>query len=620
MEEKKIERKENQFKKDLLILIAVFIVFVVLSVYISVDWSSFEVKIGTLAVNIVALVLMIGFILAGMGKVFYKIGTGPLYDCITDLERIKDRLNELEQEFPGQAWKLFREDETWEYAAPVMEQTIEKMDYETSTFEHTEDYQGNIADYINEDLLTSVGNTDFNDFVSNVLTGLGILGTFVGLTIGLQSFDAETAEAMTNSITPLIEGIKVAFFTSIFGVTFSLIYGTMYRRCLKRGQNALNDFLDTFYKCQGSRPEDDVVSSVLRYEKEQCDVMSQLAEEISVEMGKILSPTLSALPDELSQAVGAQLSPMVENMGKSLTEFTERLSNQISTKQSEGVETLVEKFMDKMNEMTNGQMENLSRTIETICTWQETTVKQLDEAVSGICKNAENMSKINEELDNTVVRLENFLSGLQEYQEKNQKTLMETAEAFTASNENVERTANELAEISERSGEIMASVHKISDSVVQQEETLKQTVEAQQAKLQEAADLLNQQVEETKKTGEQLTGALTDSASKMVSASQNMDTQLEAALDRSFKQFDSQLAKALQHFSGTLTELQDVVEGAPQMVDDVVIQMQKSSAAYLKAVEDGQRKFGESVGKSIADLARQMQSAKAEEARHEKQK
>ena len=45
-----------------------------------------------------------------------------------------------------------------------------------------------IEDYINEELLDQVGKTYFNSAVSGTLTGLGILGTFLGLTMGMSSF------------------------------------------------------------------------------------------------------------------------------------------------------------------------------------------------------------------------------------------------------------------------------------------------------------------------------------------------------------------------------------------------------------------------------------------------
>lgn len=623
MEEKKnVHVKENPFEKENMILIALGVVFAGLSLYFSAD-------IVSAVVNIIALILMLAFLLAGMGKLHLKAGpktgTGPLYACIMDLERLTAHLDELNQAQPSrQIWDTFCEDEEWTYESAELEQALKKMNAEMDALSIDGDYQVDISDYVNEDLISSVGNTDFNDFVSNVMTGLGILGTFVGLAIGLQSFRAETAEAMTNSIVPLIEGIKVAFLTSIFGVTFSLIYGTMYRSCLKRAQHALDNFLDTFYKCQGRRPENDIFSRLLRYEQSQTESMSQFAEDISVALsnaiGETLSPTLTALPEQMSQAVSANLNPMVETMERSLSEFSDRLSSQMSEAQNQGMDTLVEKFLEKMNEMTNGQMENLSRTIETICTWQETTVEKLNEAVSGICSNAASLSKINGDLDNTVARMEMFLSELQKFQEENQNAMLETAKSLIASNENVEQTANKLAEITERSGEIMDAVNKIADSITAQESVLKQAAAEQQAKLQETSTLLNQQVEETRKTSTHLTEALSTAASQMVSASQNMDTQLEAALDRSFKQFDGQLAKALQHFSGTLTELQDVIEGAPQMLDGAVAKMHKSTEEYLKAVADGQYRFMESLEKSITEMTSQIQSVRVEADRQTKEK
>ena len=50
----------------------------------------------------------------------------------------------------------------------------------------------------------------------------------IGLTIGLQGFNNDSAEAMMNTMKPLIEGIKVAFLTSIYGMILSLGYNIFY--------------------------------------------------------------------------------------------------------------------------------------------------------------------------------------------------------------------------------------------------------------------------------------------------------------------------------------------------------------------------------------------------------
>lgn len=58
--------------------------------------------------------------------------------------------------------------------------------------------------------------------IPTVFTTLGVLGTFVGIYFGLQNFDVEK---ITESIPPLLEGMKTAFSTSIWGIILSLIFG-----------------------------------------------------------------------------------------------------------------------------------------------------------------------------------------------------------------------------------------------------------------------------------------------------------------------------------------------------------------------------------------------------------
>ena len=56
--------------------------------------------------------------------------------------------------------------------------------------------------------------------VASVITVLGILGTFVGISYGLYMFDENNIQ---ESIPNLLGGLKVAFITSILGIFFSII-------------------------------------------------------------------------------------------------------------------------------------------------------------------------------------------------------------------------------------------------------------------------------------------------------------------------------------------------------------------------------------------------------------
>ena len=68
------------------------------------------------------------------------------------------------------------------------------------------------------DRLTSQRRTV--EYLPNLVSTLGVLGTFLGITIGLYFFKPSD---LTNSIPKLLEGLKTAFFTSLAGMVGSVL-------------------------------------------------------------------------------------------------------------------------------------------------------------------------------------------------------------------------------------------------------------------------------------------------------------------------------------------------------------------------------------------------------------
>ena len=53
-----------------------------------------------------------------------------------------------------------------------------------------------------------------------ILSSLGILGTFIGIAIGLYTFDVNNID---QSVPTLLQGLKLAFVSSIAGIIFTII-------------------------------------------------------------------------------------------------------------------------------------------------------------------------------------------------------------------------------------------------------------------------------------------------------------------------------------------------------------------------------------------------------------
>ena len=79
-------------------------------------------------------------------------------------------------------------------------------------------------------------NLKMLDTASGTLVGLGLFGTFLGLTIGVSNFDSSNSEGIQKSIQALLSGMSMAFGTSLVGMLSSLFY-TFWDKKWRKEQN-----------------------------------------------------------------------------------------------------------------------------------------------------------------------------------------------------------------------------------------------------------------------------------------------------------------------------------------------------------------------------------------------
>ena len=84
--------------------------------------------------------------------------------------------------------------------------------------------------------------------IPGTLTGLGILGTFVGLLLGLRSISFITVEAALGSVQSILAGIDTAFYTSIAGVILSILFNIINNVLRNIMNRETGLFLENFHK------------------------------------------------------------------------------------------------------------------------------------------------------------------------------------------------------------------------------------------------------------------------------------------------------------------------------------------------------------------------------------
>ena len=116
------------------------------------------------------------------------------------------------------------------------------------------------------------------DSASGVLVGLGLLGTFLGLTVGIKGFNTTTASDIQASIQALLDGMGTAFMTSLFGMGSSLFFTVFLdkpsRKNMQRSIMHLDKILDDKYYIEDYRL---IIQS-------QQELIQRLANEISTKI------------------------------------------------------------------------------------------------------------------------------------------------------------------------------------------------------------------------------------------------------------------------------------------------------------------------------------------------
>ena len=220
-----------------------------------------------------------------------------------------------------------------------------KMNEFTSCMGEAKEGIGDIEDYINEDELGLYIHKRILEMIPDILTSLGILGTFVGLVWGLKNFSPNDYEAMTSSVASLVEGIKVAFLTSIYGISLSIVYTYGMKSEYSNMTEKMQAFLDRFHGYVLPTAENESRNLLVASQKVQTQAMRQMAEQVSERMvssfEQVITPTFQKMNDSLDLLV------------VSVTRY-----------QRDAVKEILDVFLKEMNDSFRLQFQDFNEALE----------------------------------------------------------------------------------------------------------------------------------------------------------------------------------------------------------------------------------------------------------------
>ncbi len=215
-----------------------------------------------------------------------------------------------------------------------------------------------VEDYINEDSVDGAIHRQVLEMVPDILTSLGILGTFVGLVWGLKNFDPANYEAMTSSVTSLVDGIKVAFLTSIYGLALALVYSYNMRTGYDSLMGAMQDFLDKFHTYVMPSAETESRNILVACQKEQTEAVNRMAEQFSEQLADSFEKVITPAFRKMNQS----LDLLVTTMTKGQSEMLHELLDEFLKEMNASFHLEFEGFNTAIAEMTKAQQNNVSYT------------------------------------------------------------------------------------------------------------------------------------------------------------------------------------------------------------------------------------------------------------------
>ena len=289
----------------------------------------------------------------------------------------------------------------------------------------------NVEDYINDDTVThGPGNAGLAELIPNLLTSLGILGTFMGLSRGLSSLNFADSTQLVQGIPDLLSGMRFAFGTSVAGISCSLVFNMVNRISQGSSYRAIDDFVSSFTQLAMSRPLDNDVQMIIQNQDRNFmlqGINETLADRLAENVGRAITRTMGPVSDSMDRfIVGAT-------------------RNQI-----DGVNQIVGRFLSEMDRTLGNQFTSLARSMENLETSQLRLAQRTGEdlsAAEGIIRNARELQEIT---SRTLDKFDAYMSEISIVRERDEGFEKRAGELMNEMQQESKSLASLISSLSEK--------------------------------------------------------------------------------------------------------------------------------------------------------------------------
>ncbi len=407
-------------------------------------------------------------------------------------------------------------------------------------------------------------------YAPTLLTTVGILGTFVGITSGLIGFDVNQID---ESIAVLLAGLKTAFISSLTGMFLAILF----RLLDAFGQLTPQDA----HSAVGAVGPEEIHTELMR----QSQFMEELSRAISADdegtlLGQIkllrgdVRDETKILNGSVRELITAgekrdqDLAEFRDELWTRLETFAEMMSKSATEQVVEALNRVIQDFNRNLTEQFGENFKELNAAVGRLVEWQENYRTQLEEMSE---KYAEGVKAIGEtrvaveEIAQGAASIPGSMGALLEVMVQAQGQIEELDRHLKAFARLRDRAVEAIPSIQKQIGMLAEEATKASQILAQGTESVSQRLEAASQTADEAFTRLSQ---ETGKLQEEARHTIEAMQGRIESLLQEVTAKQTESMNRAFAEVSRQLeAAATQASDNVRARIQETDRGLQQAME-----------------------------------------------------
>ncbi len=458
-----------------------------------------------------------------------------------------------------------------------------------------------------QSLVATTLRLSFFNIFPNILTGLGILGTFIGLAAGIflasDAMMAADLEQVKSGLSDLLGGASLAFLTSICGLASSMAFSFGKQRLLSDAEITIDKW----------NREVDRHVQFLTVEKMAGKLQAEL-EAQTHHLKKFNTDLAVSIADALDEKVAGRLMPSIDKMIAAIEGL--RADRGDSTEKL--LENVVEKFQESLSGATGSQFQSMAETLSrldqtisqsanTLQSFQEESEKSTQHLVQSISANTQSMRNGLEQTFNSGAAAfqQQVSQGIQQLTEITKKmaggiagelreasqsaatSMTNALSGFKTRVEELDHTADRIDAIISGSRDQLIQTKEVNDqlaSILRTTQSTLQSIEQTGASLSALSEASERNLEQNKVIAEALHNSVqsiqaTQDRFKQIweeyrqrfegvdkslqNVFEELDSRFESYKSRVIEfstRLDAETAKGMQHLRGVIEELQSTLD------------------------------------------------------------